>query len=96
MKNAEVVKKQELKKHGSSSKSVGPGQTTISCAFERARKYERGGKKWNKLVAFCLAKDMMPLHVYSVEKEGFRRMLYRIDSKHDLPGCKYMYLYTVI
>ena len=63
MKNAEVVKKQELKKHGSSSKSVGPGQTTISCAFERARKYEHGGKKWNKLVAFCLAKDMMPLHV---------------------------------
>ena len=98
LKNAEVVKKQELKKHGSRSKSVGPGQTTISCTFERAIKYERGGKKWNKLIAFCLAKDMMPLHVYSVEKEGFRRMLNRIDSKHDLPGCKYLHVhvYTVI
>ena len=68
------MKKQKLKKRGFSSTSVSLEQTTISRAFERARKYERGGKNWNELtdaVTFCLAKDMMPL--YSVEKEGYSK-----------------------
>ena len=90
LKHAEVVKNHKLKKCGSSSKSVNLEQTTIPCAFERARKYERDGKNWNELtdaVTLCLAKDMMPL--YSVEKEGFWRILKRFDSQHDLPGRKY-------
>ena len=41
LKHVEVVMKRELKKCGFSSKSVSLEQTTISCAFERARKYER-------------------------------------------------------
>lgn len=53
-------------------------------------KYNHQGKKWQQLtdsVAFCIAKDTMPIH--SVEKEGFRKLLHMFDSQYDLPSQKY-------
>ena len=38
-------------------------------------------------VTFCLAKDMMPF--YSIEKEGFRKLLYNFDPQYELPSRKY-------
>ena len=53
-------------------------------------KYNRQSKKWQQLtdsVTFCLAKDMMP--IYSIEKDGFRKLLYNFDPQYELPSRKY-------
>ena len=72
-------------KHGCLEKQVKKKQITLQDALKP--KYNRQGKKWQKLtdsVAFCLAKDMMP--IYSVEKEGFRKLLYNFDPQYELPS----------
>ena len=90
------AKAQELGKQGQGpSKSKGrqpptQGQSSISEAFSKMQKYERGGKQWQKLtnsVTHCLAKDMMP--IYTVEKSGFKRLLNDFDPKYELPSRKY-------
>lgn len=90
MKYTEVKKLQKPSKRSEASTSKASGKQTICDAFQKGRKYERHGRKWTQLtdsVAYCLAKDMLP--IYSVEKEGFRRMLSTFDPQYELPGRKY-------
>ena len=58
--------------------------------MEKLKKYDCSLKKWKQLtdsVAYFLAKDMLPL--YSVEKEGFQRLVKTFDSQYQLPNRKY-------
>ena len=66
------------------------GQPSISQAFSKMQKYERGGKQWQKLtnsITNCLAKDMMSL--YTVEKSGFKQLLNDFDPKYDIHSRMY-------
>jgi hypothetical protein len=76
---------------GQSSESTSQRQQlSITDAFSKLQKYERGGKQWQKLtnsVTKCLAKDMMP--IYTVEKSGFQQLLKDFDPKYQLPSRKY-------
>ena len=79
--------KQQPSKSASTSSQM---QTTIAQAFSRGQKYPRDGNRWKELtdsVAYFLAKEMLPF--YTVEKEGFKRMLTTFDRQYDLPGRKY-------
>ena len=91
LKFAEVQQAQKQKANTERSRSKVSGkQPTIGDVVQKSNQYERGGKKWKQLtdtVTFCLAKDMLP--IYSVEKEGFRKMLCTFDAQYDLPGRKY-------
>ena len=72
------------------SKGNDVGQTTIVSTMEKLKKYDRSSKKWKQLtdsVTYLLAKDMLPL--YSVEKEGFQRLVKTFDSQYQLPNRKY-------
>lgn len=63
------------------SKENDAKQTTIIDNIEKVKKYDRSSKKWKQLtdsVTYCLAKDMLPL--YTVEKEGFQKLLKAFDS----------------
>lgn len=67
-----------------------PTQTKIAELFTHCTPYDKQSKRWKELsesVAFCLAKDMLP--VYTVEKVGFRRMLYKFDPRYTMPSRKY-------
>ena len=98
LKNHRPIKYSELRqtmdcKEATHSKTIQP---TIVQAMDKATKYRRSTKKWQKLtdsVTYCLCKDMMPL--YSVEKPGFCKMLQVFDPQYDLPGRKY-FLQTAI
>lgn len=85
------AKAQEVSKQTKRRQPATPqGQPSISQAFSKMQKYERGGKQWQKLtnsITNCLAKDMMPL--YTVEKSGFKRLLNDFDPKYDIPSRKY-------
>jgi len=91
LKFAEVQQAQKQKANTERSRSKVSGkQATIGDVVQKSNQYERGGKKWKQLtdtVTFCLAKDMLP--IYSVEKEGFHKMLCTFDAQYDLPGRKY-------
>ena len=65
-------------------------QPSLPNTLRSGHKYERKSRKWQQLtdaVTYCLAKDMMP--IYSVEKEGFVRLLHSLDSQYELPSRKY-------
>ncbi len=67
-----------------------PTQTKIACAFANCVPYDKQSKGWNELmeaVAFCLAKDMLPFQ--TVEKEGFKRMIHKLDPRYNMPSRKY-------
>ena len=62
-------------------------QSSLPNTLRSGHKYERKSRKWQQLtdaVTYCLAKDMMP--IYSVEKEGFVRLLHSLDSQYELPS----------
>ena len=72
------------------SKSM-PTQQTLEEAISSAEKYQRSSKRWQQLtdhVTYMIAKDMMPLN--TVEKSGFKRMVYAFDKKYELPSRKYI------
>ena len=63
---------------------------SLICSIEKLKKYDCSSKKWKQLtdsVTYCLAKDMLPL--YTVENEGFQRLLKAIDPQYQLPSRKY-------
>ena len=71
----------------SSKSSAQATQPTLENLIEKSKQY---GKKWQALtdsVTKCITMDMMP--IYTVEKEGFRRMLKTFDPRYELPGRKY-------
>ena len=76
------------KDHAKTSKAS--RQPSLPNTLRSGHKYERKSRKWQQLtdaVTYCLAKDMMP--IYSVEKEGFVRLLHSLDSQYELPSRKY-------
>ena len=67
-----------------------PTQSSIAEMLTQSQKYNRKSRKWRSLtdsVTYFLAKDMLPL--YSVEKEGFKRLVASFDERYELPSRKY-------
>ncbi len=67
-----------------------PTQTKIARAFANCVPYDKKSKRWNELteaVVLCLAKDMLPLQ--TVEKEGFKRMIHKLDPRYNMSSRKY-------
>ncbi len=70
----------------SSSKATTSNQRGLS----EMAKYPRSGNRWGTVtdaVTYWLAKDMQPF--YSVEKDGFKKLVKVLDSRYELPGRKY-------
>ena len=87
---AELIEAQEKKKAKDKSSKRSQGQAKLKVVDQSAAIYGRGSKRWQELtdsVSYCIAKDMMPIH--TVEKEGFKALLERFDSKYELPSQKY-------
>ena len=67
------------------------GQISIASLFAQSQPYDRKSKKWNsltKVVTYCIVKDGLPL--YTVEKEGFKKMLYKFDPRYEPPSRNYI------
>ena len=65
-------------------------QLSIAGALASSTPYDRKSKRWNEIteaVTYCLAKDMMPIQ--TVEKEGFKRLVKKLDPRYNIPGRKY-------
>ncbi len=86
-----AVKNQGAKQQGTKKKdSPSPAPALKQTSLADTSKYSRSSHRWRVVtdaVTYCLAKDMMPL--YSVEKDGFRRLIQVLDSRYELPGRKY-------
>lgn len=85
VKDAKQTKKVKSTEKGESSE-----QLSIVQALGRNEKYSRSSKRWAEVtdaITYCMAKDLMP--IYSVEKEGFQRLVSTLDRKYELPGRKY-------
>ena len=73
-----------------SSSSTNASQATLPELFTKTQKYERTTRRWREItdsITYCISKDMLP--IYTVEKEGFRRLTYTLDSKYEIPSAKY-------
>ena len=84
--NAESQLSSSTRNKGSDGKS----QVSIVDSIKATQKYDRNGKKWQKLtdaVTYCIGKDMLP--VYTVEKPGFVSLLKQFDPQYELPSRKY-------
>ena len=65
-------------------------QPTIGEVVERRKKYDAGSRRAKELdhaIAYFLAKDMQPF--YTVEKQGFQKMVSVFDPKYILPSRNY-------
>ena len=52
------------------------------------REKARNGTRLPMLWTYCIVKDGLPL--YTVEKEGFKTMLYEFDPRYELPSLNYI------
>ena len=87
---AELIEAQEKKKAKDKSLKRSQRQAKLKVVDQSAAIYGRGSKRWQELnhsVSYCIAKDMMPIHM--VKKEGFKVLLEWFDSKYELPSRKY-------
>ena len=69
-------------------------QVTVQQALKP--KCSQQSRKWQQLtdsVTYCLAKDMMP--IYSVQKEGFKKLLQSFDFQYEFPSCKYFSIIAI-
>lgn len=74
----------------SSHKAPAKKQVTLAAAFSTVIPYDKKGPRWQAItdaVTYYIAKDMVP--IYTVEKNGFIKMLQTIDPKYQLPSRKY-------
>lgn len=65
-------------------------QSTIQSAFVRSQPYTHESRRWKELtnhVTCCLVADELP--IYTVQKEGFKKMLKAFDSRYELPDQSY-------
>ncbi|XP_067270785.1 E3 SUMO-protein ligase ZBED1-like [Pseudorasbora parva] len=86
----ENMKMREEKESSKPKVKTFPTQTKIASAFANCIPYDKQSQRWAELteaVAFCLAKDMLPFQ--TVEKEGFKRMILKLDARYKLPSRKY-------
>ena len=64
-------------------------QRTIKESLTRSTKYPRGSPKAKEMtcaITYYLAKDAVPL--YTVEKPGFKHMVFKLDPRYELPSRK--------
>lgn len=76
--------------HASTSSGARVKQQSIASSFAAVTPYERNSRQAKTItnaVTYCLAKDMMP--IYSVGKDGFRKLLNVLDSRYTLPSRHY-------
>jgi len=82
-----LIEAQKKKAAKEKSSKTSRGQAILNVSGESSAKYCCESRKWQELtdsVAYCIAKDMMP--IYAVEKEGFKTLLGCFDSKHKFPA----------
>ena len=80
----------QLQEVRTSKTADGKPQLSILDSIKATQKYDRNGRKWQKLtdaVTYCIGKDMLPVH--TVEKEGFANLLKQFDPQYELPSRKY-------
>ena len=73
------------------AKATGHRQASITDSFAQGQPYDRKSKKWNeltKMVTYCIVKDGLPLRI--IEKDGFKRMLKKFDSRYEPPSRNYI------
>ena len=61
-------------------------QPSIEASFGISQPYQRQSRKWKELtdaVTHFIVKDELP--VYTAQKDGFRKMLKKFDTRYDLP-----------
>ncbi|KAF3836730.1 hypothetical protein F7725_004194 [Dissostichus mawsoni] len=74
----------------SSHKAPAKKQVTLAAAFSSVIPYDKKGPRWQAItdaVTHYIAKYMVP--IYTVEKNGFIKMLQTIDPKYQLPSRKH-------
>ena len=71
-------------------------QVSIVTSLSQSQPYDRKSKKQNsltKVVTYCIVKYGLPL--YTVEKEGFKTMLYKFDPCYEFPNCNCIFKIAV-
>uniref|UniRef100_A0AAR2KWN2 BED-type domain-containing protein n=1 Tax=Pygocentrus nattereri TaxID=42514 RepID=A0AAR2KWN2_PYGNA len=67
--------------------NANPGkQHSITASLESCTPYDRKSKRWKEMtesIAFCLAKDMMPIQ--TVQKQGFIQLIKKLDRRYNIP-----------
>uniref|UniRef100_A0AAR2K029 BED-type domain-containing protein n=1 Tax=Pygocentrus nattereri TaxID=42514 RepID=A0AAR2K029_PYGNA len=71
--------------------NANPGkQHSITASLESCTPYDRKSKRWKEItesIAFCLAKDMMPIQ--TVQKQGFIQLIKKLDRRYNIPSRHY-------
>ena len=73
-----------------------PCQPTVTASFDNARMYDSKSKdatELNDAVARFICKDQVP--IFTVEKDGFKSLVSKLNSKYKLPSRKY-FMHTEI
>lgn len=67
-----------------------PQSKTIEQAFACGTPYNRDSRRWQEIteaIATYICKDMVP--IYTVEKQGFRALMKKLDSRYTMPSRKH-------
>ncbi len=67
-----------------------PQSKTIEQAFACGTPYNRDSRRWQEIreaIATYICKDMAP--IYTVEKQGFRALMKKLDSRYTMPSRKH-------
>jgi len=74
----------------SSSKCQPSTQPTVNAVFDKAKKYDPTSKEaveLNEAVAYFICKDQVS--IYTVEKDGFKSLIRKLNARYQLPSRKY-------
>lgn len=77
-------------KCGPSTSTSATTQQSLMSSFSKAVPYDKKTKRHGditKAVAYCIAKDMLPISL--VENEGFKNLIHVLDPRYELPGRKH-------
>ncbi len=94
------LRKNHVKEYGQSLQMRGtkepsgaqnkPQSKTIEQAFACGTPYNRDSRRWQEIreaIATYICKDMAP--IYTVEKQGFRALMKKLDSRYTMPSRKH-------
>ncbi len=77
-------------KCGPSTSTSATTQQSLMSSFSKAVPYDKKTKRHGditKAVAYCIAKDMLPISL--VENEGFKNLIHVLDLRYELPCRKH-------